>query len=98
MRVFLPIGVEDFLLKKTCWICGRNFKELERPVLLAKQTSEEAGSLTVEAAPCHATCALRGRETARGIIDFIKDGDGSPFPVVMTNGRQYRLSEVGLDE
>lgn len=100
MRVFSPLKEDHPLVQdqSCCWICRRVFSEGERVVLLATQTSEESGSLTVRAEPVHATCALRGKEVkGYGIISRIKDGDGSPFPVELTNGRQFRLEELGLE-
>jgi len=44
-----------------CWICGQEFGPGDRTILLPQQTAAEAGSLTVEARVCHATCVLRGR-------------------------------------
>ena len=48
--------------------------------------------------PEGATCFLRGEEIqtpeGRRIVERVKEGDGSPFPVITTDGRQWRDEEV----
>lgn len=57
-----------------------------------------SGSLTCRAKLVHAQCRLFGRQTKVGIIERVKDGDGSPFPIITTDGKQWRLSEAGLSD
>lgn len=45
----------------------------------------------------HATCSLRGAKTTLGTIERIKDGDGSPFPVVIEGGRDVTFAEAGFE-
>lgn len=97
IRVFPPLKQGHPACSMKCWICSRSMSEGTRVVLKATQTQADAGSLTVEAKIVHATCALRGVEFTYGIIDYIKDGDGSPYEVVMTNGKQFKLSELELE-
>ena len=81
-----------------CWICHTRFARGMRVALMPVETEEEAGSLTVKAECVCATCRLRGEEvntpTGRRIIERIKDGDGSPYPVILTNGNELRDDEV----
>lgn len=48
--------------------------------------------------PVHATCHLRGKRimTILGprIVDRVEDGDAGPYPVVTTDGRQWKDEEV----
>lgn len=99
MRVFKALEEGHPLINGAlCWICGEDFKTGERIMLLQYETVEMAESQTVQTRPAHATCRLRGSQTVAGIIDRIKDGDGSPFPVVTTDGKQWKLEEVGLTD
>jgi|GEM_PF-3229397 len=98
MRVFSPLKVDHPSINELCWICDKPLLAGQRPMLKPCQTTEESGSLTVEAKLVHATCGLRGLEIkGAGIIERIKDGDVSPFEVIMTNNKQFKLSELGLD-
>lgn len=103
-RVYAPLEVDHPLVKdqEVCWICGRSFQKWERPCLVACDPPPENGYATVEARPAHATCAYRGevvrlQDGSTVVIDRIRDGDGSPYPVVTTDGRQWTLEEVGLE-
>ena len=62
------------------------------------ETPDQTGSLTVEVKVVCATCHLRGREittpVGRRIVERIKDGDGSPYPVITTDGKEWRDAEV----
>ena len=71
-----------------CWVCERRFFEHERITLVPFEAPK----------PVHATCAWRGMKTDVGIIERILDGDGSPFPVRTTDGKQYKLEEIGCTE
>jgi len=73
-----------------------------------KETPDQTGSLTVEAAVICATCHMRGKEVVvpiragdhyrreRRIVERIKDGDASPYPVLTTDGGQFRDDEVSV--
>ena len=101
MRIFKGLKSDRPLVtgNDKCWICAREFCVGHRVVLKTVEMTDMSGSLTVEAKPVHATCALRGKNIPYvGIIDRIKDGDASPYPVIMTDGKQYKLEEVGLEE
>jgi hypothetical protein len=37
-------------------------------------------------------------KTPAGVIERIKDGSGSPFPVWLMGGRQAKLEECGLSD
>ena len=71
------------------------FHEGQRTTLAAIELSSE--DLTKVAMLLHATCAVKGRKTRVGIIDRIKDGNGSPFPVLTEDGKQWHFREAGLD-
>ena len=47
----------------------------------------------VPAVPIHANCALCGADSDKGKIERIKDGDGSPYPVITEQG-QFKIEEV----
>lgn len=97
----MPLSESHLLLinKDACWKCGRHFGHGVRAALNPIETPEESGSLTVQAKAVCATCHLRGKEIqtpiGRRIVERIKDGDGSPFSVLTTDGAQWRDSEVG---
>ena len=98
LTVFSPLKADHPVIGKPCWICNKPLLTEQRPMLKPSQTTEESGILTIEAKLVHATCGLRGLEIkGAGIIERIKDGDGSPFEVIMTNSKQFKLSELGLD-
>ena len=95
-RVFKPLGENHLLVvdRHVCPICQKEFCAGQRTTLLSA-TAEIAS--TLRAVPVHASCGLRGLRTERGKIERIKEGDGSPFPVVTTDGKQWTLGEVGLE-
>ena len=101
LGVFNPLkGDHPLASSRTpCPHCGVNFGPGDRVALRPVQTPEEAGSLTVEAAPVHATCFLAGQtiRTPSGlrVVHYILCGDASPFPVRDTAGGQWRDEEVG---
>jgi len=99
MRVFRPLKADHPLVMDgdRCALCKRGFEAGER-VTLAPARTPLAGFETVPAVPLHATCALEGMQTPAGEIERIKDGDGSPYPVLTTDGTQHTLAEAGLSE
>ena len=101
MRVFRPLKPDHPLVVDgdTCPVCKARFAPGARIVLTPVRPAVD-GVETVQALPLHATCALAGAETALGVIERIKDGDGSPYPVIMVDGkREYRIEEVeGLSQ
>lgn len=98
LGVFNPLPSDHSLVGDRCWICDKGIEAGMRVALRAIESAEEAGSLSVEARVICATCHLRGGEIqtpkGRRIVDYVKDGDGSPFPVVTTDGSQWRADEV----
>ena len=97
-RVFRPLQKDHPLVTDgtRCGKCHEPFFGGQRVTLAAMHQANRAS--TVEALPLHATCAYAGLETDLGEIERIKDGDGSPFPVVLTNGEQAGLEECGLSD
>lgn len=104
-RVFKPLPEDHPLAmdgRPVCWICERQFRAGERTLLLSYEAPTETGFATVEAKVSHATCALKGtvfRVNGKAfVIERIKDGDASPFPVLSTDGSQFSLHEAGLED
>ena len=99
-RIFGPLPEDSLMLKEQCWLYGDHFQAGQRIVLVPVETPDEANSLTVRAKPAHANCKLRGEQVQTPIgarvIERIKDGDANPFPVMTTDGRQWKAEEVGL--
>lgn len=96
-RIFNPLKADHPLVKDgdSCPLCKRPFFEGERTVLAAARTPLE-GFENVPAVPLHARCALEGMKTAKGTIKHVKDGDGSPYPIVTEQG-QFKAEELDLD-
>ena len=61
--------------------------------LIPIRTGGVYGNYTVPTLPAHANCVFRGAKSPKGTIVRIKDGDGSPFPVVTDKG-QFRVDEI----
>jgi len=78
-----------------CASCHLTFAAGQR-VLLIPIPEPPPGGHCIEALPAHATCVLKGRETPKGVIARIKDGDGSPYPVELEGGEQATLEECRL--
>ena len=101
LGVFAPLNEGHPLVidGDRCWKCETAFVRGMRPALNPIETSDQSGSLTIEAKAVCATCHLRGKEVqtpaGRRIVERIQDGDGSPFPVLTTDGKQWRDQEVG---
>jgi len=99
LGVYGPLKPDHPLVKDNshCWICDKRFYPGQRTALIALEAPEDQAK-TVEAKVVHATCFLRGREvqTPKGlrIVDHVKDGDGSPFPIVTTDLKQWREEEI----
>ena len=96
--VFAPLKEGHPSVGTTCWKCGRVLAAGVRVAINPVQTPDEAGSQTVEAKAVCATCHLKGKpvKTPAGnrIVERIKDGDGSPYPVLTTDGNQWRDNEI----
>ena len=100
LGVFAPLKYDHPAVGKLCWKCKRYFGGGSRVALNSRQTVEEANSLTVQAELVCATCHLKGEEietpSGRRIVERIKNGDASPYPVETTDGRQWKADEVGV--
>lgn len=85
-------------LGSKCWTCKQVIGCTTRVALQPVETPDQTGSLTVGCELVCATCYLRGQKimTAGGerIVERVKDGDGSPFPVETTDGHQWEHDEV----
>lgn len=98
MRVFNPLKPEHPLIvdDQKCSLCRQPFVSGQRIMLIPARIPTQG----VENVPCavaHASCCLHGMHTPVGVIDRIKDGDASPFPVLTTDGKQWKLEEAGLE-
>jgi hypothetical protein len=110
--VFFPLKEDHPLVidQDKCAKCGITFAPGMRTALMPIQTPEESGSFTVETKPICATCHMRGvrvfvethagdhRQARHRIVDRIKDGDGSPFPVITMDGCEWKESEIFIPE
>ena len=100
LGVFEPLGPTHPLVARrvNCWICDRPLATGTRTAIVARETPEEAGSSSLEGEIVCGTCHLRGKRirTPDGprIVLHVKEGDGSPYPVVTTDGRQWKADEV----
>ena len=100
LGVYNPLKADHPIVvsKDRCWICEATLAAGTRTALAPFQSSDETDSLTVEAKPVCATCFLRGKEVltpiGRRIVSRIKEGDGSPYSVETTDGRQWKDEEV----
>lgn len=92
-RVYEPLAADHPAVGQHCGICHKEFQASERTTIL---TSDVPNTGTLAGVLAHARCALAGARFDQGEIETIKDGDASPYPVVMTNGKQYKLEELGL--
>lgn len=100
LGVYPPLDAEHWAVtgKVACWLYGKKFCTGQRTALVPTQTPDETGSYTVQAKIVHASCFMRGKrimtpEGAR-IVERIKDGDASPYPVITTDGKQWKDDEV----
>lgn len=93
-----PLEAEHPAVGEPCWKCGKKMAPGMRVGLAPIETTTQTGSLTVECKLVCATCHLRGVEimTEGGprIVERVKDGDASPFPVLTTDGLQWAEREV----
>ncbi len=100
LGVFEPLGPTHPLVARrvNCWICDRPLARGTRTAIVARETPEEAGSSSLEGEIVCGTCHLRGKRirTPDGprIVLHVKEGDGSPYPVVTTDGRPWKADEV----
>lgn len=101
LGIFAPLHRDHPLVRdrERCWRCGRLFAEGDRCGLLPLEAAYEvSGHGRVEAKPVCATCMLQGREigtpAGRRIVERVKDGDGSPYPIVTADGQQWADDEV----
>ena len=85
-------------IDQRCWKCNMVLSKGTRTALNSIETEDQTKSLTVKAALVCATCHLRGIriKTPDGerIVFSIKEGDGSTFPVITTDNKQWKDSEV----
>lgn len=99
-RIFAPLQADHPAVRdgKTCALCSRAFAAGERVTLISVTPRIVS---TVQAAIVHASCAFRGvyvdYQGKRSEIDRIKDGDASPYPVILCDGRQLTIAEAGLE-
>ena len=93
--IYAPLNAEHPLVKNQddCPLCKKPFCPGERTVLLSINCEIVS---TVQAVAVHASCGLKGVRTEHGEIDYVKDGDASPYPVVTTDGKQWKFEELGL--
>ena len=100
LGVFSPLEENHPGVGETCWICERQLGVGTRVALKPFETSDQTGSSAVEAKLICATCLLKGEEImtegGRRIVERIKDGDASPFPVETTDGLQWSEEEVSV--
>lgn len=96
-RIYKPLKADHpmVLYKEICPLCKQTFREGQRTTLLSVAATNAS---TVQAVPVHADCAFRGVKTRVGEVSRIKDGDGSPFPVLTTDNKQWSFSEAGIEE
>ena len=96
MRVFEPLKKDHPMVtgRDLCGMCHEKFREGQRVTLVAIPQTQKG--YTAQALPVHANCAYRGKDTPRGKISRIKDGDGSPYPVELENNTQATLEECGI--
>lgn len=98
MEIFGPLKETHPLVEKDsktrCAICYKKFYAYQRITLIPIPQTQKGN--TSQAIAAHATCVYRGIDTPVGIIERIKDGDGSPFPVLLMNGKQATLKECGI--
>lgn len=105
-RIYPPLSADHPCVTKSipCWICDRPFQAGQRTILVPIEAHDGPGFKNVEAKVVHATCRLRGREAIYWdgdkpltlIVERVKDGDGSPYAIETTDGRQWREDEVEL--
>ena len=98
LGVFAPLKKDHPSVGERCWKCSEILDIGTRVGLCATETPDQSGSLTVEAAIICANCHLKGQKvmTPDGprIVEYVKRGDGSPFPVCTTDGKQWKDEEI----
>jgi len=96
IRVFAPLSKDHPSIGEPCCRCKFPIRKGERVCLIPKFETREGN--ICEADIAHATCALAGLKACGSTIARIKDGDVSPFPVELADGRQATLEECGLSD
>lgn len=96
MRICPPLKSGHPCIGEPCHICQKPFQTDERIVLIPVR-EPLVGPETVQALAAHARCALKGAKTLVGMIENVKDGDGSPYPIVTDKG-QFKVTEAGYEE
>lgn len=98
LGVFSPLKPDHPSVGGKCWKCKTSFGPGTRVAINPVETPDESGSLTVKGELVCGTCHLKGKEvttpSGRRIVERIKDGDASPYPVETTDGQQWRDTEV----
>jgi hypothetical protein len=105
--VFAPLKEDHPAIGDRCWKCKGVFGIGTRTAINPIETADQSGSLTVRGELVCATCHLRGKECVvpidKGngkatlesrIIERVKEGDASPYPVETTDGKQWNEKEV----
>jgi hypothetical protein len=102
LGVFKPLQEGHPAIGTKCWICNQQIARGTRTALKPYETKDQTGSFTVEAKLICATCHLRGEtvttDGGERIVDRIKDGDGSPFPVITTDGHEWGDDEITMEK
>jgi hypothetical protein len=104
LDVFAPLPADHPAVVDAmrCWKCEGSIGQGTRVALAPIETPDQTGSCTVEARMVCATCHLKGKEIqtpdGRRIVERIKEGDASPYPVCTTDGKQWKDEEVGRVE
>ena len=99
LGIFAPLHGDHPCItnKDTCWLCGSPFHAGQRTALVPME-ADSGPARNVQAKIVHADCRWRGREigTPDGlrVVERIKEGDGSPFPVLTTDGKQWKDEEI----
>lgn len=98
LGVFEPLKEGHPGIGMKCWICDTELAAGTRVALKPCETPDQTGSLTVESKLVCGTCYLKGEtimtEGGMRIVERVKDGNGSPYPVITTDGLQWSEDEV----
>ena len=96
MIVYAPLSEDHPLVvnSEKCSLCHESFRAMERVTLVPIEISSD--TFTKRALPMHVGCALKGRKYDGASVVRVKDGDASPYPVILSDGRQSTFAEIGL--
>jgi len=98
LGVFSPLPKTHPAAGKNCWKCGCILSAGVRTALNPIETTDESGENIVRCEIVCATCHLKGKRVmtpiGARIVERIKEGDGSPFPVETTDSKQWRDEEI----